>query len=151
MQPPIGLAPQGTMINSVTVPVPSMAGVHLLPCSQPLPAKLVEKVASGDFVEMKELLGDNISLLHELDHVNGTSIVNLTSSMARPRLKEISSMASWLYCFLAYVALRCTDSETKHCLVYARLIIREAQTHGGQGWLMYNRIFRQQAELDRAL
>ena len=94
-------------------------------------------VVSGDFVEMKELLGDNISLLHELEHVNASSSVNLTSSMARPRLREISSLASWLYCFLAYAALRCTDSENKHRLVYAHLIIWEAQRHGGQGWQMY--------------
>ena len=74
MQPTIGLALQSTMINSVTAPVQSKAGVYLSPGSQPLPAKLMKKVVSGDF-EMKELLGDNISLLHELEYVNGTSSV----------------------------------------------------------------------------
>ena len=32
--------------------------------------------------------------------------------------------------------------------MYARLVIREAQLHGGQGWLAYDRVFRQQAALD---
>ena len=32
--------------------------------------------------------------------------------------------------------------------MYALLMIREAQRHGGQGWLVYDRVFRQQAALD---
>jgi hypothetical protein len=66
----------------------------------------------------------------------------------KPRLREISSMASWLYCFMAYAALLCPDQETRDRLAYARLIIREAQRHGGQGWLDYDRVFRQQAAID---
>ena len=33
-------------------------------------------------------------------------------------------------------------------LAYARLLVREAQRHGGRGWLDYDRIFHQQAALD---
>ncbi len=36
-------------------------------------------------------------------------------------------------------------------LVYARLIIREAQRHGRQGWLDYDKVFRQQAALDPSM
>jgi len=38
----------------------------------------------------------------------------------------------------------------KH-LTYARLIVRESLQHGGQGWLEYDRTFRQQAALDPTL
>ena len=36
-------------------------------------------------------------------------------------------------------------------LAYARLMVREAQRHGGLGWLDYDRVFRQQAALDPSL
>ena len=43
--------------------------------------------------------------------------------------------------FVVYTALRCPDKESRVRLTYAFLIIREAQRHGGQGWLAYDRIF----------
>ena len=65
--------------------------------------------------------------------------------------REVSSLASWLYCLLAYMALRWPDKGTRDRLVYACLIIREAQCHGGQGWLAYDRVFRQHAALDPSI
>ena len=45
-------------------------GVCLSPGSEPVPQKLVDKVCSGAYVDMKELLGDNISLLRQLESLN---------------------------------------------------------------------------------
>ena len=36
-------------------------------------------------------------------------------------------------------------------LAYAHLKVREAQRHGGSGWLDYDRVFRQQEALDPSL
>ena len=69
----------------------------------------------------------------------------------KPRLREVTSLPSWLYCFLAYVAIQTTDPHIRDMLAYARLMIREAQRHGGLGWLDYDRIFRQQVALDSSL
>jgi hypothetical protein len=69
----------------------------------------------------------------------------------KPRLREVSSLPSWLYCFLAYVAILAPDQGTRDMLAYARLLIREAQRHGGVGWMDYDRVFRQQAAIDRSL
>ena len=42
----------------------------------------------------------------------------------------------------------CTgDAHTKSMFAYACLIIREAQRHGGSGWLDYDQVFRQQTVL----
>ena len=46
--------------------------------------------------------------------------------------------------------IRRPDNE-EHAVAYARLVIREAQRHGGVGWLDYNRVFRQQAALDSTM
>ena len=90
---------------------------------------------------MRDLLGDNISLLRKLESVNIATTLPALPGTMKPRLREVSSLASWLYCFLAYMALRCPDRETRDRLVYARLIIKEAQRHGGQGWLAYDKVF----------
>ena len=54
-------------------------------------------------------------------------------------------------CFLTYLAIGTSDPITQERLAYAVLIIREAMRHGGQGWLEYDRLFRQQAALNPTL
>ena len=122
-----------------------------MPCSEPFPRKLVDKVQSGAHVDMKELLGDNISLLQQLEALNVTTTLPVLPGVMKPRLRDVSSLASWIYCFLAYAALRCPDQESRDRLEYARLIIREAQRQGGQVWLEYDKVFRQQAAIDPTL
>ena len=64
---------------------------------------------------------------------------------ARPHcLREIDLPLTWVYCFLAYVAVRTTDNDTRNMLTYARLLIQEAQGHCGPGWIEYDKCFRQQ-------
>ena len=67
---------------------------------------------------------------------------------SRPWVREVSSLPSWVCCFLTYLAVRTTDSVTYDRLTYATLLVREAMRHGGQGWLEYDWLFCQQAALD---
>ena len=127
------------------------AGFCLSPASEPFPPKLVEKVQSGQFVEMRELLTDNISLLQQLDALNIQCALPALPGLMKPRLREVTTLPSWVYCFLAYVAIRSSDPMTRDMLAYGRLVIREAQRHGGVGWLDYDKVFRQQAALDSTL
>ena len=96
------------------------------------------------------MLTDNISLLQQLDSFGGP-LPPVFPGTLRPRLREVSIPPTWMYCFFAYIALQSPDVHTQQMLAYARLIIREAQRHGGRSWLDYNHIFRQQAGLDRSL
>ena len=123
------------------------AGLVLSPAAEPFPQKLVDKIRSGQFVDMKELLADNMSLINQLEAVPGLSPTQLLGAR-RPRLREISSLSTWCYSFLGYVAIRTSDPATRDQLAYARLLIREAHRHGGLGWLDYDRAFRQQAAAD---
>ena len=149
--PPSSADLQASPWMPAVTPNPARAGVCLSPGSEPFPRKLVDRVQSGAYVDMKELLGDNISLLQQLEAMNMTATLPALPGSMKPRFREVTALASWLYCFLAYAALRCPDQESRDRLEYARLIIREAQRHGGQGWLDYDRVFRQQAALDPAL
>ena len=50
-----------------------------------------------------------------------------------------------------YTAVSTTDLVTRNWLTYAVLLLKEAMRHRGQGWLEYDRLFRQQAALDANL
>ena len=132
-----------------TVPSPH-AGMVLSPAAEPFPRKLVEKVRSGQFIEMRELLADNIGLIYQLESIQGCTPLH-TLGPTRPRLREVSSLPTWCYCFLGYMAILTSDPSTRDQLAYARLVIKEALRHGGQGWLDYDRAFRQQAAAEPSL
>ena len=50
---------------------PSPPGLVLSLAAEPIPKKIVDKIRSGQFVEMKELLTDNLSLISQLEAVQG--------------------------------------------------------------------------------
>ena len=128
----------------------STAGLILSPAAEPFPRRLVDKAKSGQFLEMRELLADNISLLNQLEAIQGFPPLQMLGA-ARSRLREVTSLSSWCYCFLGYMAILTSDPTTRDQLAYARLIIREALRHGGAGWMDYDRAFRQQAAADPSL
>ena len=130
-------------------PHPSQA-MRLSSTFAPLPAKLVTKIRTGQFVEMRELLADNMALQRQLDTIHAQPAFPLPAA-ARPRMRDIDSPLTWIYCFLAYAAVRSSDPAVCNLLTYGRLVIREAQRHGGAGWREYDRVFRQQAALDGQL
>lgn len=130
---------------------PSGLGLSLSLATEPIPQKLVDKILAGQFVEMRELLTDNIALLNQLDTFGGQAPIPILPGALKPRLREITSLPSWIYCFLAFVAVKSPDPGTRDMLAYARLIIRESQRHSGGGWLDYDRVFRQQAAMDSNL
>lgn len=140
----------GTPTASVATPT---AAFCLSPASAPFPRKLVDKIQSGQYVEMRELLTDNITLLQQLDSLNSQHTLLGLPGVCKPRLREITSLPTWIFCFLAYAAIQCPDERTRDILAYGRLIVREAQKlgFGGMSWIDYDRVFRQQAAIDPTL
>jgi len=126
-------------------------GVSQSPSTAPFPQKLVDKARSRRYVDMRDLLMDNASLSEQLDFLGGSHVSPTLPGTLKPRFREITSLSTWAYCFLAYVALQSDDPLIRDRLAYARLIIREAQRHRGSGWLDYDKIFRQQAVLDSSM
>uniref|UniRef100_A0A1X7U1S3 C3H1-type domain-containing protein n=1 Tax=Amphimedon queenslandica TaxID=400682 RepID=A0A1X7U1S3_AMPQE len=138
---PAAPAVVGSGHGQPTMPARQAPGLVLSPDCQPIPGKLVEKVLSGQFVEMREFLADNVKLLDSLEATPG-------GNAGRPRVREVSSPLTWIHCFMAYAAIRCKDPFTRDMLAYARLILGEAMRHGGSGWLEYDRAARQQRAID---
>lgn len=96
---------------------------------------------------MRELLANNIALLQQLEAMNSPVPVQ-TVGPNRARSWDVSSLPTWIYCLLGYMAILTLDQQTCDQLAYARLIIREAQHHGGNGWLDYDWALWQQLAAD---
>ena len=152
VQPATGF-PQVPVPTQVIAPLAQPAssrqavGLVLSPDCPPIPAKLVERALSGQFMEMRDFLVDNVKLLDNLESAHVTAGLQ-ASTLSRPRAREVASPLAWIHCFLAYVAIRCRDPLTRDMLAYARLILGEAMSHGGTGWLEYDRAARQQRAID---
>ena len=107
----------------------------------PIPARVVEKIRTGAFVEMRELLPDNVSLLQRLQE---TSLPGHPPPATPSRLRDIRDPLSWAACFMAFVAAKVESPETRELMAYKKIIISLVQRHSGLGWTTYDTLFRQQ-------
>ena len=126
-------------------------GTILSTSLQPVSARLTRRILAGEIVEMRDLLVDNMALYDQLESLHRQLMIGSTPGVLRTRLREVPSLISWVYCFLAYVTVRATDPVMCDMLTYCRLIIREALRHGGRGWQDYDRTFRSQAAIDQTM
>ena len=147
----VAALPTGSEGETFLTTLVGATGLILSPALQPIPACLVRRIVSSEFVEMRELLSDNIALHDQLEAIHGPLQALHTPGAMRAWMCEIPSLISWAYCFAAYVAVRTSDRTTRDMLAYMRLIIREAMCHGGPGWQDYDRAFRSQAAIDPSL
>ena len=64
----------------------STLGLILSPSSDPIPHRLVSRIQVGEFIEMRDLLADNISLHNQLEDFH-CHIWRSTPAHLRPRLR----------------------------------------------------------------
>ena len=69
----------------------------------PVPSKSLEKIQNGTYLDFKELLPDNISLLQNAQDLGGSS----AASMANSKLREVPDSLSWVACFLTFMGSWC--------------------------------------------
>ena len=62
----------------------------------PIPYRIVTKAWSGQFVDMRDFLSDNVALFHQLEAFGMQSAVRRSEATAKGSLH-------FLYCFLAYI------------------------------------------------
>ena len=70
-------------LTGSTPSVGSQPGLVLSPAAAPFPKKLVDKIQAGNFVEMKELLTDNMALVSQLETVQGSLVPRLLPPSAQ--------------------------------------------------------------------
>ena len=118
---------------------------------RPVPARLVQQIRAGRFIEMRDILRDNAAVRSHFEDLHGGSGVHFLPVSSRPSVREVPSLPSWVCCFLTYLAVFTTDQATCERATYGLLVVREAMRHGGQGWLDYDRLFRQQAAINPSM
>ena len=151
----LGMSPlfESPTLDPLVLPGPNPTGLDLnLSISLcPVPGRLVQLIRSGRFIEMRDLLYDNSTLRGHYEGLHGSTGLQLLPVSSRPRVREVTTLSSWICCYLTYCAVQAPDQATRDRMTYAILVVREAMRHGGQGWLYYDRLFRQQAAINPGL
>ena len=109
----------------------------------PVPARLVAKILKGEFVDMAELLHENMEAERRRPR---TSNCDPQSGSSR---RGVPDLLSWIQCFGVYAAVVISKhpEKMKQLLAYQTMIVGEATHCGSKGWLAYDSMFRQQAIL----
>ena len=110
-----------------------------------VPEKLVKKILKGDFIDMADLLKDNLEA--ERRRYSQEQGVGQPSYGQPPYYKrEVPDMLSWLTCFSLYAAVITSKypQKAKELWAYQAMMVSEQRRCGGRGWLLYDSAFRQQ-------
>jgi len=112
----------------------------IAPSISPVNAKLVKQIQAGGYFELA-------LLLTEIDEVAGCSPLE---DRQRQKTKHISTILEWLQCFTAYsgVIAAAQPERAQDLLGYQAVILDARMRYEGQGWLNYDRRFRQAAAAD---
>ncbi len=110
----------------------------------PVPAKVVTNIQKGEFVDMADLLRDNIEA--ERRYASSGAAASSAVQPARSYRHELPDLFSWVQCFGVYASVVASKQPGRvgQLLAYQTMIIREARSCGGSGWLVYDTMFRQQ-------
>ena len=108
----------------------------------PIPGKLVSRIQALEYVDMQELLPDNLALVE--------CLVALPQGLAPSKHlgeREIAgekALMTWVSSFVTYVAIvaEAHPARVGDMLAYMRLTVQEASKFGGSGWLTYDTVFR---------
>ena len=131
---PVIQAPEVVHIPKEVASVTIGAGIP------PIPAKLVQRIEAGNFIEMGELLPERLQITNTNTDVEGT-----ISSKAK--YKPVTNIIDWTQCFGLYVAVlsRSQPERVADLLGYQTLIIQAYREYDGDCWLGYDRTFRLRA------
>ena len=114
---------EGLSGSSVKSATPFIMGESL----PPILAKLVTKIQKGQFVDMAELLRDNIEAERRRTKDGGTG--GYISYQSRC---EVPDILSWIQCFGTYACIVAAvqPDKTQQLLAYQTMVVREARRCG---------------------
>lgn len=157
-QPPQGLAgpswtgggvntcPPSTLALPTAIQYPALAKAFVIgPGYAPVPHKLATKITAGMFIELADLLAENIKAQEIEPHafLDGKLLV----SSSKKRVVEITDILSWVEAFTIYCLILCQSYPARwpDLNQYKLLIIQMAKRFPGLAWLHYDGAFRKEA------
>ena len=96
-----------------------------------MPGKLVQKIQRGDYVDIAELLRDNMELECRKASCESTPALSI-----QPSRREVPELISWVQCFSVYAAVVTAKHPDRilQLLAYQTMVVREVRRCRGQGW-----------------
>ena len=93
-----------------------------------VPAKVVEKILSGQFVDMAELVRDNLEVEQQCNTMESVSAGPVPTT-SWPGRREVPDLLSWVQCFGMFASVMASNYPKKitQLLAYQTIIIREAR------------------------
>ena len=98
----------------------------------PIPPRPMTRIEAGEFIDMAELLPDHLG-----------PPTTLTLPKPSKRRHDISNILEWIRCFSAYIAVAKQPHRVPDLLGYLTLITEAHVRYAGDGWIGYDRRFRQ--------
>ena len=116
----------------------------------PVPARLVARIWKGEYIDMADLLRDNLEADRRRSTPLGTPQLHPQS---KPLRREVPDILSWALCFGVYIGVVAEQipQRVKQLLAYQATVLREARRCGGTGWRGYDSMFRQLAATDESI
>ena len=104
-----------------------------------VPHKLVARILRGEYIDMADLLRDNLEAQRRCTSQSSGSPPLGAAPTSRGR-REIPDLLSWVQCFGTYIAVVTSQNpeRMRQLVAYQTLIVREARRCGGKGWLAYD-------------
>lgn len=137
--------PTGSLLPS-TSGYPALAKAFVVgPGYAPVPNKLVTKITAGMFIELADLLAENIKAqeIEPQAFLEGRLLV----SSSKKRVVEVTDILSWIEAFTIYSLILCQSYPARWTDLsqYKLLIIQTAKRFPGLAWLHYDGAFRKEA------
>ena len=114
------------------------------PGHAPIPAKLVAKITSGQFVDLADLLSAN---LRTAEHEPQTFLDGKLVVSKKRRVVEIQDILTWTEAFTIFQMVMCATHPHRwpDLTKYKLLIIQTARQSPSRAWLEYDLAFRKDA------
>ena len=107
-----------------------------------VPTRFVNRIWRGEFVDMDDLLQDNL----EAERRRGRDDGEPSGRSSRPTWREVPDMLSWAQRLCTYVGVVAEKQAGRvRQSAYQATMLREARRCGGHGWRAYDAMFRQLA------
>ena len=128
------------MTISATIADTREASHSAVPIGQgrpPVPKKLANKIESGEFVDMAELLPDRLGCTRSL-------ALEDKGGVPKSKRRAVTNILEWIQCFSVYIAIIALKypERVPDLLGYQSLIIDASIQYEGDSWVGYDRRFR---------
>ena len=102
-----------------------------------MPKKLANKIESGEFVDMAELLPDRLGCTRSL-------ALEDKGGVPKSKRRAVTNILEWIQCFSVYIAIIALKypERVPDLLGYQSLIIDASIQYEGDSWVGYDRRFR---------